>query len=38
MTFGIVFLAFLVPLVLGAVATQVDEEIAMRSGFHKIHH
>ncbi len=38
MTFGIILLACLVPTLLAVVATEVDEEIAMHDGNHKIHH
>ncbi len=37
MTFGMILLACLVPIVMGVVATQMDENIAMHGGFHKKH-
>ncbi len=37
MSFGMILLACLVPIVLGVVATQMDENIAMHGGFHKKH-
>jgi hypothetical protein len=37
-TFTIILIACLVPTVIGVLATEVDEEVAMHSGFHKIHH
>jgi len=36
-SFGMILLACLVPIVLGVVATQMDENIAMHGGFHKKH-
>lgn len=38
MTFGVILLACLVPVVVGVIATLVDEENAMRGRYHKIHH
>lgn len=38
MSFGIILLVCLVPTVIAVLATEVDEEIAMHGGFHKIHH
>ena len=38
MTFAIILLACLVPTLVGVLATEVDEEIAMHGGFHKTHH
>lgn len=37
MSFGMILLACLVPIVLGVVATQVDANTAMHGGFHKKH-
>jgi len=38
MTFWIILIACLVPVAFAVLATEVDEEIAMHGGFHKIHH
>lgn len=37
MDFWLILLACLAPVVLGFLATMVDEDIAMRGGFHKKH-
>lgn len=37
-SFGIVFLVGLVPVLVAVLATEVDEEVAMHGGFHKTHH
>ena len=38
MSFGMILLFSLVPVVFGVIATMADEEVAMKGGFHKIHH
>ena len=38
MTFGIILFACLLPVAVGVIATMVDEELAMRGGYHKVHH
>ncbi len=38
MTFWVILVACLVPVAFGVWATMVDEDIAMRGGFHKKHH
>jgi hypothetical protein len=38
MSFGIILLACLVPTIVAVLATELDEEVAMRGGSHKIHH
>lgn len=36
-SFGMVLLFALIPVVIGVVATMIDEDVAMRGGFHKKH-
>jgi hypothetical protein len=37
MTFWVILVACLVPVVIGVAATMVDESVAMHGGFHKKH-
>lgn len=37
MTFWVILMACLIPVVVGVMATLVDEDIAMHGGFHKKH-
>jgi len=36
-SFGMILLFALIPVVIGVIATQLDENIAMHGGFHKKH-
>ena len=36
-SFGMILILALIPIVLGVVATQIDEDVAMHGGFHKKH-
>ena len=36
-SFGMILLACLVPVVLAVIAVQIDEDVAMHCGFHKKH-
>jgi hypothetical protein len=36
-SFGMLLFLALIPVVVGVIATQVDEDIAMHGGFHKKH-